>query len=68
MKLKIAKLLLFFLATGLFVSSKEKAGKNCIAKCLQYSKAMQNTKEENTQGQKAGCPIVLAPANFIFYL
>lgn len=66
MKLKMLKLLLLFLATGLFVSSKETADKNKIKCELQYTNC---TAEKNTNKQKetAGNPFALAPGSYIFY-
>jgi hypothetical protein len=69
MKLKMLKLLLLFLATGLFVSSKETTDKTkstCSYKCLQEKK-YSATGNDNEQKQIANYQLVLAPGSYIFY-
>ena len=69
MKLKMLKLLLLFLATGLFVSSKETAGNNKTNCNLQYLKYKNCSTEKtiNKQKETAGNPFALAPGSYIFY-
>lgn len=68
MKLKMLHLLLLFLATGLFVSSKETdfaKSKCCYLKGeLQKSKTVTVKKE---QKKNAGCSHTLVPGSYIFY-
>lgn len=68
MKLKIIQLLLIFMATGLLVSSKEKAIKaknGCTAKCVQPGKS--TTKKEVKKKKPTANPFALAPGSYIFY-
>lgn len=68
MKLKIMQLLLLFLATGLLVSSKEKAIKTkkaCTAKCVLPNKS--TVKKEVKKKKTAANPFALTPGSYIFY-
>ena len=69
MKSKILKLLLLFLATGLFVSSEQLADKNkasCKLRCLQQ-KNYSGSKENKKQHEITDYQSALAPGSYIFY-
>jgi hypothetical protein len=66
MKYKMLQLLLLFLVTGLFVSSKGTADKSKIKCELQYIHCA-TEKSSTRQQEKTGNPFALAPGSYIFY-
>jgi hypothetical protein len=68
MKPKMIKLLMFFLLTSLFVSSKENSDNNearCIVKCLPVAECASQCIEKKEE-KAAAFPFALAPASYMF--